>query len=299
MSKYCLIEPSSPVHKVWKPECEYWTTIVEELLKPTHFFLFNNSLFSLLVYKIQLEAPTPKPVYRDFEIPNLPDFYGHEYHGILDHKESEKLLSNRPDGSYLIRQSPGAIDFYTLSLRFDNRTKHYKIYYKPSWGHYLKEDFKRFDTIDDLTADGLVNFYMQKNASSIIADMMTQTKTNYQQSPYMTLNRRKLRALSNDLRKNIHVVTDNFINGEKNHLIDIGTNDAAINNNVNNNINNNSTDDADILPIVYEKLHAFKIHNFKGLNWCELCANFLWGFTAQGVKCEGLQFPISTEYNNY
>lgn len=41
------------------------------------------------------------------------------------------------------------------------------------------------------------------------------------------------------------------------------------------------------LLIKYSKAHSFKVHTFKGLNWCELCANFLWGFTAQGVKCEG------------
>lgn len=35
------------------------------------------------------------------------------------------------------------------------------------------------------------------------------------------------------------------------------------------------------------KPHSFRVHTFKGLNWCELCGNFLWGFTAQGVKCEG------------
>lgn len=32
------------------------------------------------------------------------------------------------------------------------------------------------------------------------------------------------------------------------------------------------------------------MHTFKGLNWCEFCANFLWGFTAQGVKCEACGF---------
>lgn len=36
----------------------------------------------------------------------------------------------------------------------------------------------------------------------------------------------------------------------------------------------------------FEKSHAFKVTTFKGLNWCELCGNFLWGFSAQGVKCE-------------
>lgn len=37
----------------------------------------------------------------------------------------------------------------------------------------------------------------------------------------------------------------------------------------------------------YDKQHAFKPHTFKGFYWCEFCGNFLWGFIAQGVKCEG------------
>lgn len=40
--------------------------------------------------------------------------------------------------------------------------------------------------------------------------------------------------------------------------------------------------------LLYSKAHSFKIHTFKGLNWCELCANFLWGFISQGMKCEGM-----------
>lgn len=35
-----------------------------------------------------------------------------------------------------------------------------------------------------------------------------------------------------------------------------------------------------------EKPHAFKLTTFMGLYWCELCANFLWGLTLQGNKCE-------------
>lgn len=45
----------------------------------------------------------------------------------------------------------------------------------------------------------------------------------------------------------------------------------------------------------YTKSHSFKVHTFKGLNWCELCANFLWGFTAQGVKCEGNSCGVCNE----
>lgn len=52
-----------------------------------------------------------------------------------------------------------------------------------------------------------------------------------------------------------------------------------------------------ILPDVvvnYKKMHSFKSHTFKGFYWCEFCGNFLWGFIAQGVKCEG-RFLITRE----
>lgn len=234
-----------------------------------------------LVYKIQLDAPTPKPLIRLKDVPYTTDFYGLEFHGILDHKVAETLLNNTADGSYLVRQSPDAVGYYTLSLRFGNRTKHFKIYFKPGFGHFLKEDFKRFDSVEDLVADGLVNFFMQAHAAPIIQEMMSQTFTCYQQSPYMTLNRRKLKALSNDLRKSMK--SSDAGENTSTNVVAINANDAVepktppI----------SAQEEIEIVPIIYEKAHSFKVHTFKGLNWCELCANFLWGFTAQGVKCEG------------
>lgn len=236
----------------------------------------------------------------------MPDCYGYEFHGLMDHKQSEALLKDECDGSYLVRRSPGASEYYTLSLRFSNRTKHYKIYYKSNSGHFLKEDFKRFETIHDLVADGLVNFYMQIHAAPIIQSMMSQTKSSYQQSPYMTLNRRKLRALSNDLRKSLKYdnqppndgvasittsLTAASITNSSDAKVSHKQNEENMNHlNVNGQSQASSSDDSDVLPVVYQKSHKFKIHTFKGLNWCEFCANFLWGFTAQGVKCEDCGF---------
>lgn len=264
------VEPSSPVQKVWKPE----------------------------LYKIQLEAPTPKPLHRTRPLAinitkNEAHCYGPEYHGLMGHLEAEQLLSNKSDGTYLLRRSPKADDYYTLSVRFNYRTKHFKIYYKPGKGHYLQEQSKHYDTIHDLVADGLVNFYMQLHAAPIILQINQQTRNCYQQSPYMTLNRRKLRALSHELGKSMVSAKDNLgvveitnadINGEcdsvKTPLNKEGTSKTR-----------DANDNADlILPLVYEKAHTFKVHNFKGLNWCEFCANFLWGFTAQGMKCEACGF---------
>lgn len=246
--------------------------------------LGSSSFFFLQVYKIQLDAPAPKPIIRQTEVSDAPAHYGYEYHGQLDHKRSEALLNDKADGSYLVRKSAGANDFYTLSLRFGGRTKHYRIYHKTNWGHFLKENHKRFETVHDLVADGLVNFYMQIHAAPIIQQMMTQTRNCYQQSPYMTLNRRKLRALSNDLRKSLKLEYQN----NESALITAAVPPKQALTPTNANVAGDG--DGDALPVVYQKAHKFKIHTFKGLNWCEFCANFLWGFTAQGVKCEDCGF---------
>nr|NP_727007.1 Rho GTPase activating protein at 5A, isoform A [Drosophila melanogaster]AAF46047.1 Rho GTPase activating protein at 5A, isoform A [Drosophila melanogaster] len=253
-------EPSSPVQKVWKPE----------------------------LYKLQLEAPAPCPLRCQRTLPLPPAkstaeaveannlagrLYGSEYHGLMGHLEAEQLLANARDGSYFVRRSPQSDGYYTLSLRFNKRPKHYKLLYKPGVGHYLRGQDKRFDTVHDMVADGLINFHMQLHASPIIQQINQQTKNCYQQSPYMTLNGRKLRALSNELGKAAAKESKESPAEEKEQKQEEPPPPAV-----------------DPMPLVYEKPHHFKVHTFKGLNWCEFCANFLWGFTAQGVKCEACGF---------
>lgn len=249
--------------------------------------------------QLQLDAPKPKPVLCSTATPDRPNFYGLEYHGEINHKKTEEIFNGRDDGEYLVRKSPGSVDFYTLSMRFDSKTKHYKIYYNPSYGHFLKEDSKRFETIQDLVADGLVNFYLQQHAAPIIQQMLVQTKNSFQQSPYMTLNRRKLRAISNELRRSLKVqeIIDNDCNPNGSHLNISDENQPLLMSDVTeavpsamNNNNFNLQEENEPLPVVYEKPHRFTVTNFKGLNFCEFCGNFLWGFTAQGVKCEDCGF---------
>lgn len=264
------------------------------------------------MYKIQLEAPHPRPIRCPNETDG-PNCYGDEYHGIFGHKQAETLLEQEDDGGFLVRKSPprepGSVDYYTLSMRFDKQTKHFKIYYDRKNGHYLKEFDKKFESISDLVADGLVTFYMLKHAAPIIQQIQTQNKSAYHQSPYMTLNRRKLRAISNDMRKSLKLqeIMDNNCNNNNQHsstlnvcdekepllmqeeIIEIATPTSATNENFNTSSNSSIQEESE-LPVVYEKSHGFKIHNFKGLNWCEFCANFLWGFSAQGVKCDDCGF---------
>ncbi|XP_017871240.1 PREDICTED: N-chimaerin isoform X1 [Drosophila arizonae] len=266
-------EPSSPVQKVWKPE----------------------------LYKIQLDAPAPHPVRCQRTLPLPPAnstadavennsqavrLYGSEYHGVMGHLEAEQLLANAPDGSYLVRRSPKTDGYYTLSVRFNKRCKHFKVFHKPGSGHHLREQDKHYETVHEMVADGLINFHMQLYASPIIQQINQQTKNCYQQSPYMTLNRRKLRALSNELGKSASVDTSDAAAP----MPSVQDSPPQPQQDQQQQQQQQQLPQQDPMPLVYEKPHNFKVHTFKGLNWCEFCANFLWGFTAQGVKCDACGF---------
>lgn len=223
------LQAESPMHSVWKSD----------------------------LYRMQLDAPVPIPIINDVVPTNCPSYLGRDFHGEMSHVEANKLLEGHMDGAYLVRSSKSANgQFHTLSLIFNKKIHHYKLYYDPSSGLYVRE--KRYDCVRSLVADGLVTMYLELKVPLTLQRLPT---ANYQESPYMTLNKRKLRALSKEHAKN---------NSSKKELIS--------------NIHIPS-----LVPVVPEKLeksHSFKVTTFKGLNWCELCGNFLWGFTAQGVKCE-------------
>ncbi|GBP00581.1 N-chimaerin [Eumeta japonica] len=226
------------------------------------------------LYRIQMEAPKPKKIICD-KCLDKPHFYGKEYHGIMGHKEATALLDEQPNGAFLIRKGNEYNDFYTLTWRFNDKVHHFKLYYDGT--HYIKD--KRYDTIYDLVADGLITSHMELKARHIL-DMIT-SRASYTDSPYVTLNRKKINTLQQQKKQ----VTD-----EKTS--------AMTTNKIISNVDRKTDFSQDLTPafednplhIKYSKTHNFKVHTFKGLNWCELCANFLWGFTAQGVKCEDCGF---------
>ena len=69
-------------------------------------------------------------------------------------------------------------------------TKNFKLYYDGQ--HYVGE--KRFDTVQDLVADGLITFYLEAKAADYIAALSSQS--NYAESPYVAYNTQKKRQLS-------------------------------------------------------------------------------------------------------
>lgn len=100
----------------------------------------------------------------------------------------------------------------------------------------------------DLVTDGLITMYLELKAGEYIHLMCR--AASYEQSPYFTLNERKRRTLS--------------LGRDRPNLVQPVP-----------------------LDIPYDKAHAFRIQNFKGLHWCDFCGNFMWGLIAQGVRCDG------------
>ena len=74
--------------------------------------------------------------------------------------------------------------------RFDGTTKNFKLYYDGQ--HYVGE--KRFDTVQDLVADGLITFYLESKAADYIAQLSNQS--NYAESPYVAYNTLKKKQLA-------------------------------------------------------------------------------------------------------
>jgi len=68
--------------------------------------------------------------------------------------------------------------------RFEGATKNFRLYYDGQ--HFVGE--KRFDTIRDLVADGLIIFYLESKAADYISALST--CANYSESPYYNAYRR-------------------------------------------------------------------------------------------------------------
>ncbi|KAH7952354.1 hypothetical protein HPB52_022028 [Rhipicephalus sanguineus] len=178
------------------------------------------------------------------------------------------------DGCYLVRESQRAPGQYTLSLRFGNACKNFRLYHDGM--HYVGE--KRFATLQDLVADGLITMYLETYAGEYINSMCAQSR--YEDSPYMTLHsyQRQLRQKQQQSLRMRHHRQPPPAAEQESHEYDKPDEelDCPLLDGIPEDINVQD----------FEKPHAFKVNNFKGLPWCDFCGNFMWGLIAQGVRCE-------------
>ncbi|KAK7068291.1 N-chimaerin, partial [Halocaridina rubra] len=244
-----------------------------------------------------LQAPKPAAVLCTDRPPDCPTFYGLEYHGSISQHKCQDYLAL--DGSYLVRHSKNAVGFYTLSLRFGKDIKHYRLYYDGK--HYVGE--KRFDTLHDLVADGLVTMYLEDQAGEYLKNM---SAGSYINSPHYTLTRSMRRhiysvrpSLSRKCEQSIRLPQEEkskfYVNTQEAGVEDANLHvDAVYSSKFYVNIPETSVEDTnlgvDAVDSSTQRPHRFHMHTFTGLHWCGFCGHFLWGFVSQGVKCQDCSF---------
>ena len=218
----------------------------------------DGNLWNSYLYMVQLEAPKPYLIVCENQINNKPGFYGKEYHGSITRQEAETLVMTH-EGAYLTRESQRQPGTYALTFMFNGSPRNYKLYYDEEEKlHFVGE--KRFETIHNLVADGLITMHVERNAKDYINTMTLNVKRTTSRT-YAT----------------IEVDDDSNIEHQS-----------------------DSTDNCDAGSIVLQrtsfrasqvaKKHNFKVHNYYGPHWCEYCRNFMWGLKSQGVRCQDCSF---------
>ncbi|CAH8482710.1 unnamed protein product [Schistosoma haematobium] len=148
------------------------------------------------LYNLQREAPSPHVIPCNRVLNHCPPQYGVEYHGPISRQETEELLSNAHDGSYLIRDSQRAENAYTLVIWFDKVAKNFKLYFDPiTKQHFVGET--KFDTVELLVADGLIHFYVETRGADVlkrIAEANIYQKTPFYKVRYHTFNSQAVEA---------------------------------------------------------------------------------------------------------
>lgn len=245
----------------------------------------------------------------------------------MTRSESDQLLleEDGADGSYLVRESARTKGQMTLSLRFNGQTKNFRLFYDHG-KHYVNE-LKRFDTIHDLVADGLITLFMELHAADYIANLTRECR--YEESPYMTLHRGRMPLVSSN---SSHVPRPQQSSRPVSAIVAKTTptppttvNSPDLSNKKGSN-RRSMLDNMQIKPITsheelaapdeiylapggaplptttsntgtiniqaFEKAHVFRTHTFIGNPWCDFCGNFIWGLIGQGVRCDGSIYTV-------
>ena len=86
------------------------------------------------------------------------------YHGRISRNRAEYLLNSGINGSFLMRESESAPGQHSLSLRYDGRVYHYRVYFDDSDNVYVREEAK-FKTLEDLVT------YHSREAGGLVTNL--------------------------------------------------------------------------------------------------------------------------------
>jgi len=229
----------------------------------------QQQIWKSYLYQLQQKAPKPKKVICTYEPHGKPYFYGDEFHGLISRHDAEALVSGT-DGMYLTRESQNRPGTYALTFCLFGVPKNFKLYFDDGDNaHFVAE--KRFDSVYDLVADGLITMYVEANAKDYIDHMSLEAPPPPES---------KSNGLSAPMRS-LDISGDGCDELEGRPKLDSISKRKSMK------------------PSELEKAHNFKIHNFYGPHWCDYCKNFMWGLKQQGVKCQDCSFNAHKQCSSH
>ncbi|XP_035707142.1 N-chimaerin isoform X2 [Folsomia candida] len=221
--------------------------------------------------------------------------FGSSFHGNLSRPSVKRLLAE--DGHYLVRKrAEDGDDEFVLSVKFNGRVKNFKITFDDTSGLiYLESREKGFEHLEDLVQDGLVTMYVEHRAGPYIDLLYDLTRNDHHRlgggcSKYLDslkTNNRLGGAFTADC---IYEFFENSGNkpGESN-----GGAVAKPSNRFGGQKQNSPSPVSSLSGSSLERVrqpdlksHSFKIHTFQQLSKCQICLNFLWGLSSQGLLCQ-------------
>ena len=99
-----------------------------------------------------------------YVVPHSSMFRFDWYHGQISRNRAEYLLNSGINGSYLMRESESLPGQHSLSLRYDGRVYHYRVFFDDNNHVYVKDEAK-FDTLEELVS------YHSKNAGGLVTNL--------------------------------------------------------------------------------------------------------------------------------
>uniref|UniRef100_A0A914UX35 N-chimaerin n=2 Tax=Plectus sambesii TaxID=2011161 RepID=A0A914UX35_9BILA len=220
------------------------------------------------LYLLQERAPKPRAVFCGVPPSNRPKYYGPEFHGLIDREETEQLLAAAGEGAYLVRESQRSAGAYTLCMRFDGKALNYKLFFDGQ--HFVGE--KRFDSMDDLVADGLISMYVDKHAADYIKRMADEAV--YEESPYIQYQK----SIGTQRRQQRPPLPT--LNGATPTADQLRARHGSESSQWSSSEQNDAP----------QKAHRFIAHTFRIPHYCDYCRNFMWGLVQQGLRCDDCGF---------
>ncbi|CAG7724327.1 unnamed protein product [Allacma fusca] len=181
--------------------------------------------------------------------------FGKAFHGYLLHSQTLELLTK--DGQFLVRKQDNDDDFI-LSLRFNGLVKHFIISCDDSTGFlYVGERDKPYHSLQELVQEGLTTMYLDLKAGCYIDLMCDLTHFHNGTNGHQKFNHS--RKNSSSPSPSASTASRSSIERQRNPDL---------------------------------KTHSFSIHTFEGLSRCQICQNFMWGLSSQGLQCKDCGFSI-------